>query len=194
MCPRVARISDECFTAWLKSPAIAVMAERKRLPKLCPPTPSPAGKRYWKRRDSRASSPETATIQLRTSPGAGTFNSFRSRPLEPPSSLTVTMAERSSMRGSMAGSAVGARHLIGAVHGACGRLQRAPRRVFEGLPRRQHGLLADHPGTFDFFHMIRTIGDHPVPAEKLHGAGALVGNAHRVLENPFAFQRPRVFR
>ena len=40
-------------------------------------------------------------MQLRMSPGAGRFSSLRSRPLEPPSSLTVTIAERSEMQGNV---------------------------------------------------------------------------------------------
>src|SRR5438445_7187662 len=46
----------------------------------------------------RFSSSETATRQLRTSPGGSMPSSRRKRPLEPPSSLTVTSAVRSEMK------------------------------------------------------------------------------------------------
>src|SRR5205814_10685786 len=42
--------------------------------------------------------------QLRMSPGGSMFNSLRKRPLEPPSSLTVTTAERSRMMGKSTSS------------------------------------------------------------------------------------------
>src|SRR5579864_2097873 len=45
------------------------------------------------------SSSESATRQLRTSPGGSMPNSRRRRPLDPPSSLTVTSAVRSEMKG-----------------------------------------------------------------------------------------------
>src|SRR6476646_2469283 len=46
----------------------------------------------------RFSSSETATRQLRTSPGGSMPSSRRKRPLEPPSSLTVTSAVRSEIK------------------------------------------------------------------------------------------------
>src|SRR4051794_29970952 len=67
-----------------------VSAVRKRLPKEWPRRPPPFGKRYWKRRVSRSSSGARAAMQLRMSPGGSTPNSRRSRPEEPPSSVTVT--------------------------------------------------------------------------------------------------------
>src|SRR5450631_277924 len=72
------------LTASLKSPVMSVIADRNRLPKLWPSSPSPALNRYWKSLDSRASFSARATMQLRMSPGGGTFSSLRSRPLEPP--------------------------------------------------------------------------------------------------------------
>src|SRR5579864_2097369 len=39
-------------------------------------------------------------MQLRMSPGGSMLNSLRRRPLEPPSSLTVTTAQRSRMTGA----------------------------------------------------------------------------------------------
>src|ERR1019366_4043592 len=116
------------------------------------------------------------------------------RGIRAPSMNRVAGSQREGRDLDVEVAPVGARHLIGAVHHARRRLQWAPRGVFERLPRRQHGLFTHHPGTSDFFRMVRRIGDHPVPVEKLNRAGALVGNPHRVLENPFAFQRPRVLR
>src|ERR1019366_8277161 len=49
--------------------------------------------------ESRASSSERATMQLRTSPGGSMLNSLRRRPLDPPSSLTVTTPHNSRMVG-----------------------------------------------------------------------------------------------
>src|SRR5437016_183412 len=60
------------------------------------------GLRCWNRRDSRASSSDSATMQLRMSPGGSMLNSLRRRPLEPPSSVTVTTAESSVIRSSNA--------------------------------------------------------------------------------------------
>src|SRR6266545_363881 len=76
--------------AWWKSPVIPVSAVRKRLPNEWPTRPPPLGKRYWKSRVSRSSSSARAAMQLRMSPGGSTPNSRRSRPEEPPSSVTVT--------------------------------------------------------------------------------------------------------
>src|SRR5436305_2822462 len=76
-----------------------VRAVRKRLPKLCPRRPPPFGKRYWKRRARRSSSSASATMQLRMSPGGSTPNSRRSRPEEPPSSVTVTTPVSWASRG-----------------------------------------------------------------------------------------------
>src|SRR4051794_23340629 len=76
--------------AWWKSPVMPVSAVRNRLPKEWPISPPPLGKRYWKRRVSRSSSSARAAMQLRMSPGGRTPNSLRSRPEEPPSSVTVT--------------------------------------------------------------------------------------------------------
>src|ERR1035437_6000948 len=68
MRPAILRTSEEAVTASGKSPRIWVRAMRKRLPKLWPLSPRPDGKRYWKRRDSRAESSLRATMQLRMSP------------------------------------------------------------------------------------------------------------------------------
>src|SRR6202050_2033884 len=99
MWPRVTRISEDRRTASEKSWVIEVSAARKRLPKLWPPRPEPLSKRWRKSRESRASSSLRATIQLRISPGGSMLSSLRRRPLEPPSSLTVTTAQRSRMTG-----------------------------------------------------------------------------------------------
>src|SRR5579863_304531 len=56
-----------------------------------------------------ASSSDKATMQLRTSPGGSMLKSLRNRPLDPPSSLTVTTAHSSEIRGgSTGGGAAGA--------------------------------------------------------------------------------------
>src|SRR5215469_422258 len=102
MWPRVNRISDESRTASEKSDVRDVNAARNRLPKLCPSRPDPLSKRCRKSFDSRASSSLRATMQFRMSPGGSMLNSFRSRPEEPPSSLTVTTAERSQITGPAA--------------------------------------------------------------------------------------------
>src|SRR5207249_1669383 len=98
MCPRVSRISDERRTASPKSLVIEVNAARNKFPKLCPSSP-PFEKRCWNRRESSASSSESATMQLRISPGGSMLSSLRKRPLEPPSSLTVTTAHSSAISG-----------------------------------------------------------------------------------------------
>src|ERR1700756_1059971 len=100
MWPRVSRISDERRTASEKSEVRDVSAARKRLPKLCPSRPDPLSKRWRKSLESRASSSLRATMQFRMSPGGNMLSSLRSRPLEPPSSLTVTTADRSRMTGA----------------------------------------------------------------------------------------------
>src|ERR1700674_412333 len=43
-------------------------------------------------------------MQLRTSPGGSMLNSLRNRPLEPPSSVTVTTAESSATRAESKGA------------------------------------------------------------------------------------------
>src|SRR5579872_311086 len=97
MWPRVRRISDDRRTASEKSEVKEVRAARNKLPKLWPSRPDPFSKRWRKSLESRASSSLNATMQLRMSPGGRMLNSLRRRPLEPPSSLTVTTAERSRM-------------------------------------------------------------------------------------------------
>ncbi len=90
--PRIARISEESFTAWAKSPVIWCMAVRNRFPKLCPFRPRPLANRYRNRCESRSVSSERAVMQLRISPGGRISKSRRSLPELPPSSVTVTTA------------------------------------------------------------------------------------------------------
>ena len=99
MWPRVSRISDERRTASEKSEVREVSAARNRLPKLWPSRPEPLSKRCRKSCESRASSSLRATMQLRMSPGGSMLSSLRRRPLDPPSSLTVTTAHRSRIMG-----------------------------------------------------------------------------------------------
>src|SRR5215472_4640639 len=102
MWPRVRRISEDRRTASEKSEVNEVRAARKRLPKLWPSKPEPFSNLWRKSFDSKASSSLRATMQLRMSPGGNILNSFRSRPLDPPSSLTVTTAHRSRIEGEPA--------------------------------------------------------------------------------------------
>src|SRR5260370_1012043 len=91
MRPRVARICEDIWTAWAKSPVMWERAATKRLPKLWPSS-SPWSKRYWKSRERRCSSSERATMQLRTSPGGSILKSSRGRPEEPPAAGTGAAA------------------------------------------------------------------------------------------------------
>src|SRR5712692_4001556 len=102
MRPLMASTSEDSFTASGKSPVMCVKAVRKRLPKLWPLSPRPDSKRYWNKRESRASSSDSATMQFRMSPGGSTSNSRLSRPELPPSSVTVTTAAMSRHEGSLA--------------------------------------------------------------------------------------------
>ena len=86
----VSRIASSIF------PVTLAIATRKRLPKEWPAIPSPASspKRYWNSSVTSGSASESAAMQLRMSPGGIMSISRRSRPLEPPSSATVTTAVR----------------------------------------------------------------------------------------------------
>src|SRR5580704_15158747 len=97
MRPRIASTRDETRTASGKSPVTLVSAVKNKFPKLCPAKPPPSGKRYWKSLPRRCSSLESATMQLRISPGGSTRYSRRNRPELPPSSVTVTIAAKSEM-------------------------------------------------------------------------------------------------
>ena len=95
MRPRTASTRPVSLSASSIEPVTPDMATMKRLPKECPssPSPEPSGKRYWKSRVIRGSASASAAMQLRRSPGGITPMSRRSRPEEPPSSATVTIAE-----------------------------------------------------------------------------------------------------
>ena len=80
-----------------KLPVTSVSAARKRFPNEWPES-SPAAKRCWNSRPISDSSSARATRQLRMSPGGSTPSSRRSRPDEPPSSATVTIAVMSRGR------------------------------------------------------------------------------------------------
>src|SRR5215472_7406412 len=109
MRPRIASTRLVTRIASMKSPVTCVSAARKRLPKLWPTRPCPAWKRYWNKRPISASSLESATMQLRMSPGGKMRFSRRNRPELPPSSVTVTMAARSEMGRSAVASSSGRR-------------------------------------------------------------------------------------
>ena len=92
MVPRTARTRPDSRSACSKSPVISAIAMMKRLPKEWPPSePSPV-KRCWKSWVISGSVSARAVRHWRKSPGGSTRYSARRRPLEPPSSATVTMA------------------------------------------------------------------------------------------------------
>ena len=90
--PWTARTRLEAVIAVSKLPVIAVKADRKRFPKLCPSSPLPEGKRYWKSPLISGSSVAKAAKQFLMSPGGWTPSSLLRTPLLPPSSATVTIA------------------------------------------------------------------------------------------------------
>jgi hypothetical protein len=83
----------------------------------------------------------------------------------------------------------GGDHLICAVHGAKRGAERAARRVVEGLPRREHGLLADHARSPDLLDLAIAIGDDPVTGDQLCGLGAEVRDLDGVEEEPLVILR-----
>ena len=80
-------------------PVTSDIATMNRFPNECPSRPSaePSGKRYWNSRVISGSASASAAMQLRRSPGGITPSSRRSRPDDPPSSATVTIAVRLSV-------------------------------------------------------------------------------------------------
>ena len=82
-------------------------------------------------------------------------------------------------------------HLVGAMHGAEWRGERAAGSVFKTLARRQGGLLADHTGALHFFDFAHSVRDHPMTANELHRFFALVRNRHRVQKKPLAIAGAR---
>jgi len=93
----MARTSEVSLTASAKSRVIPAIAVRKRLPKLWSSRPPSLLKRNRKSRDMRCSSSERAIMQFRMSPGGRTCSSSRRRPELPPSSVTVTMTDKSAL-------------------------------------------------------------------------------------------------
>ena len=81
----------------MKSPVTSVNAARNRFPKLCPPSSPSPRKRYERDATADVESSESAIMQLRMSPGGSICSSSRRRPELPPSSETVTIAERLSI-------------------------------------------------------------------------------------------------
>ncbi len=92
MTPWTARTRLVSRTACSKLPVTPVIASTNRLPNECPPSGEPSLNRYWNSRDINGSTWARATMLLRKSPGGKMPCSRRSRPAEPPSSPTVTMA------------------------------------------------------------------------------------------------------
>ena len=92
--PRTASTRPVSRIASSMLPVMSDIATMNRLPNECPssPSPEPSGKRYWNSRVISGSASASAAMQLRRSPGAITPRSRRSRPEEPPSSATVTIA------------------------------------------------------------------------------------------------------
>src|SRR5690349_9069241 len=77
------------------SPSSSHRATISTLPTACPPRSASPVKRCWTTRLQvvpHESSPHSAASAIRRSPGGSTPNSRRSRPLDPPSSATVTIA------------------------------------------------------------------------------------------------------
>ena len=70
------------------------------------------------------------------------------------------------------------------MHGAAVGGQRAAGGVLELLAGREGGLVADDAGTDDLFDAALGVGDDPVTIEQLDGLLALVGDGHRVAEEP----------
>ena len=98
--PRISRTSPASWMARAKSPVISARAAMKRFPKLWPRSSPSERKRWSNSRDKSCSSSASATMQLRMSPGASILKSLRRRPLEPPSSVTATIAVKSEMNGA----------------------------------------------------------------------------------------------
>ena len=90
-CPRPRARGPTSATAASNEPTTSVSAARKMLPKAWPAS-SPRSKRCRKSRFMSDSSSASAIRQLRMSPGGGIASSRRRRPLEPPSSVSVTIA------------------------------------------------------------------------------------------------------
>ena len=85
-------------------------------------------------------------------------------------------------------------HLIGALHHAEGRVERAAGGIREGLAGSEDRLLADDPRAPDLFHVPRPVGDGPVPGNQLRGLGPLVRYRDRVEEEPLVLRRLRPLR
>ena len=90
--PRTASTRFDSRTASSKSPVTAVMAAMNRLPKAWSSRPDPGGKRYCISCVISGSASARAAMQLRMSPGGTMPSCCRSRPDDPPSSATATMA------------------------------------------------------------------------------------------------------
>src|SRR5438046_6661687 len=89
--PETRSSAPAASSATTGSVCISISPHSTRLPTGCPASGSAPRKRYWNSRAS-ASSPARAASACRRSPGGRTPRSARSRPLEPPSSATVTTA------------------------------------------------------------------------------------------------------
>src|SRR5690606_15763311 len=84
------------------------------------------------------------------------------------------------------GFAIFLQHLVAALHGAEGSLERTARGVFETLAFLQHRLLAHHSRPTHLFDLSVGIGDDPVTVEQLHGVAPLIGDANSVPKTPLA--------
>src|SRR5918995_1304202 len=92
--PLILKNRAACSTPSQNPPAMSASAAIMMLPTLWSFRSPGASKRYSKTSASLRR-PASATRQFLTSPGGATPSSWRSRPLEPPSSATVTTAVRS---------------------------------------------------------------------------------------------------
>lgn len=82
-------------------------------------------------------------------------------------------------------------HLVGTIHRAKGRRERAARCVFKALPWRQHRLFAHDAWTADLFHFSYAVSDYPMSAQELNRIAAFVRNGHGVEKEPLALRRAR---
>jgi len=80
-------------------------------------------------------------------------------------------------------------HLVRALHRPEWCLERAARGVFEAFALTQHRLVSDNARTTHLLHIPRSVGDHPMPVEKLHRFGTLIDDSDRVQKEPLPVDR-----
>ena len=176
------------------SPSCSHRPTSSRLPTACPASSPLPLKRCWMTRAQvrpQSSSPASAASAMRRSPGGSTPSSSRSRPLEPPSSATVTTAvrspvtRRSAERGGQALPAAQRDHLgLGAAPAAAAGAGRAPG------PRRRRTRSPGHSRPMSRWTttVSTPVGGEPGGELLGHGHGAVLaaGAAHREGHVPLA--------